>query len=76
RVGRHVETLMRRGMSRLTLRVSALHEGDVRHLQSLLRRLARYGDRISIQLHERLADVVRIDSSVFHVVFVTCADAA
>jgi radical SAM superfamily enzyme YgiQ (UPF0313 family) len=76
RVGRHVETLMRRGMSRLTLRVSALQEGDARHLQCLLQRLARYGDRISIRLHERVADLVRVDSSVFHVVFVTHADAA
>jgi len=76
RVGRHVERLMRRGMARLTLRVSALHEGEARHLHRLLRRLARYGDRISIQLHERVFDIVRVDSSVFHVVFVAVADAA
>jgi hypothetical protein len=71
RVARHVERLMRRGMSRLTLRVSALHEGEARHLHALLQRLSRYGDRISIQLHERVSDIVRVDSSVFHVVFLT-----
>jgi hypothetical protein len=65
---------MRRGMSRLTLRVSALHEGEARHLHDLLQRLARYGDRISIQLHERVSDIVRVDSSVFHVVFVICPE--
>jgi radical SAM superfamily enzyme YgiQ (UPF0313 family) len=75
RVGRHVDRLMRHEMSRLTLRVSALHESEARHLHRLLRRLARYGDRISIQLHERAADLVRVDSSVFHVVFVPEADA-
>ena len=69
RVGRHVDKLMRHELSNLTLRVSALHGAEVRHLHRLLRRLARYGDRISIELHDRVAHLVRVDSSVFHVVF-------
>jgi radical SAM superfamily enzyme YgiQ (UPF0313 family) len=67
-VGRHVDLLMRHELSRLTLCVSALQGSEARHLQRLLRRLARYGDRISIQLHERVSHLVHADSSVFHVV--------
>jgi radical SAM superfamily enzyme YgiQ (UPF0313 family) len=69
RVGRHADKLMRLELSRLTLRVSALQGAEVRHMQELLRRLERYGDRISIQLYGRASELLRVDSSVFHVVF-------
>jgi hypothetical protein len=68
RVGRHADKLMRLELSRLTLRVCALHGAEVRHMHELLRRLERYGDRISIQLHGRVSELLRVDSSVFHVV--------
>jgi hypothetical protein len=71
RVARHVDKLMLDELSRLTLRVSAVREAEVRDLNRLLRRLARYGDRISIQLHGRVSELVRVDSSVFHVVLLT-----
>ena len=67
-VRRHVDELMRHELARLTLRISALHEAEARHLQRLLRRFARYGDRISIELHERVSHLLHVDSSVFHVV--------
>jgi hypothetical protein len=38
------------------------------HLRRLLARLARYGDRISVVLHERLRALVAVDSSVFNLV--------
>lgn len=69
RVGRHVDKFMRHELPRLTLRVSALHGVEVAHMHRLLRRLARYGDRISIELHDRVSSLVRVDSSVFHVMF-------
>ena len=75
RVARHADKLMRHELARMTLRVTALRGAEVRHLQRLLRRLARYGDRVSIELHERVSGLVRVDSSVFHVVFVTQAGA-
>jgi hypothetical protein len=36
------------------------------HLERLLKRLSRYGDRIRITVHEKLQGVVQVDSSVFH----------
>ena len=68
RSGRHLERLMRRTSSRLTLRVEALREADAAHLRRLLKRLARYGDRISIVARARALGMLAIDSSVFHVV--------
>jgi hypothetical protein len=38
------------------------------HLERLLLRLRRYGDRVSIVVDERLRQVVRVDSSVFKLV--------
>lgn len=36
------------------------------HLNRLLRRLAPYGDRVFIHVDAKLRELVRIDSSVFH----------
>jgi hypothetical protein len=68
RTARHVRALMRRTPSLLTLHIDALSDGEVSHLQRLLKRLAPFGDRISIVLHEQVLDRVRVDSSVFHLV--------
>ena len=64
----HLERLMKRTSARLTLRIESLRETDAVDLQRLLRRLARYGDRISIVARSRLLADVAIDSSVFHLV--------
>jgi hypothetical protein len=42
--------------------------------QGLLRRLARYGDRVHIVVDERLRVLVPIDSSVFNLVLARSAD--
>jgi radical SAM superfamily enzyme YgiQ (UPF0313 family) len=54
----------------VTLHIENLCEAERRHLEHLLAKLRRYGDRISIDLDQRLRQMVRIDSSVFHLVLV------
>ena len=68
RLARHVDRLLARTPSSLTLRIDALGAADASRLQRLLRRLAPHGDRISIVLNERVLNLVRVDSSVFHLV--------
>jgi radical SAM superfamily enzyme YgiQ (UPF0313 family) len=63
-----LEKLLRHTHSTLTLRIEELHAQHVAHLQRLLARLARHGDRVSVVLHEKLRAVVPIDSSVFDLV--------
>ena len=68
RVAPRLERLLRHRTATLTLRIDELQAQQVRALQTLLARLARHGDRISVQLAEKLSARVRVDSSVFHVV--------
>ena len=68
RAARHLEKLLKRTASTVTLRIEAVHESELPSLHRLLRRLAPYGDRISIHLDRRLRELVRVDSSVFHLV--------
>jgi radical SAM superfamily enzyme YgiQ (UPF0313 family) len=62
---RHLETLMRKTRSSLTLRIDVLLEHELDDLQQLLTRLARYGDRVFIELGDKTSSLVQIDSSVF-----------
>jgi hypothetical protein len=64
----HLETLLRKTQSTITLRIEALREHERPHLDRLLARLARHGDRIFIVVDERLRKIIRIDSSVFQLV--------
>jgi hypothetical protein len=68
RLARHVDRLLQKTPSRLTLHIDTLGAADVFHFERLLRRLAPHGDRISIILHERVRSLVYVDSSVFHLV--------
>jgi radical SAM superfamily enzyme YgiQ (UPF0313 family) len=68
RTARHLEKLLKRTPSTVTLRIELAHEVEVRYLDRLLRRLAPYGDRIFIHFDARLRELVRIDSSVFHLI--------
>lgn len=65
RAARHLEGALRHTRTSVTLRVDALHETHVRHWRRLLRRLARYGDRVEIVLHETVRHRAGVDSSVF-----------
>jgi hypothetical protein len=76
RLARHVDRLLARTPSRLMLRVEALAAADAVRLQRLLQRLAPHGDRISIELHERVRRLVHVDSSIFHVVLARSAAAS
>jgi radical SAM superfamily enzyme YgiQ (UPF0313 family) len=66
RAAGHLEKLLKRTPSTVTLRIESAHEEEISQLNRLLRRLAPYGDRIFIHLDQRLRELVRVDSSVFH----------
>jgi radical SAM superfamily enzyme YgiQ (UPF0313 family) len=68
RTGRRLEQLLRRSSVKLTLHIEGLADGQRHHLDKLLRRLARYGERVSIRINENLRTVLAVDSSVFHLV--------
>ncbi len=68
RAGRRLEQLLRRPTVQLTLHIEELAEGQRHQLDRLLRRLDRYGERVSIRINENLRTMLAIDSSVFHLV--------
>ena len=68
RTARRLRRFLAGSQATLTLRIEALHRTEVPGLDYLLRQLAKYGDRVSIVLDRKLRDIVRIDSSVFHLV--------
>jgi radical SAM superfamily enzyme YgiQ (UPF0313 family) len=68
RASLHLERLLAETSSTLTLRIETLRERERAHFQALLRRLARYGDRVSIVIDEKLRPMLCVDSSVFDVV--------
>lgn len=68
RKARQVERRLRHTSSRLTLRIGALREAEAAHVRRMLRRLARYGDRVSIVARAHALRSIGADSSVFHVV--------
>jgi len=68
RAARTLEKLLKHTPSTLTLRIEALGESEVVHFERLLYRLRRYGDRVSVDLHDRHKSVVSIDTSIFRLV--------
>ncbi len=69
-----LERLLKHTRASVTLRVEAFQAHQLDHFQGLLRRLARYGDRVHIIVDERLRALVPIDSSVFNLVLARRAD--
>lgn len=67
-VARHLDRLLRKTRTTLTLRIEGLREQELSDLDRMLTRLARHGDRISIVIDRKLRTLVRIDSSVFNLV--------
>jgi hypothetical protein len=61
-----LDRLLEHTRASLTLRIEAFHEHQRAHFDRLLRRLARHGDRIRIEVDETLRALVPIDSSVFN----------
>jgi radical SAM superfamily enzyme YgiQ (UPF0313 family) len=68
RTASHLEKLLKRTPSTVTFRIELGQEVEMFHLNRLLRRLAPYGDRIFIHVDAKLRELVRIDSSVFHLI--------
>jgi hypothetical protein len=67
----HLENVLKDTTSSVTLHIEEFQEAEIKHLQILLKKLARYGDRINITVCEKLRYAIDIDSSVFNVVLVT-----
>ncbi|MGZ5492862.1 MAG: radical SAM protein [Thermoanaerobaculia bacterium] len=65
-LARDLRKLLRDTSADVTLRIEAC---DAASVERLLRRLRRYGDRISLSIGAALREMVKIDSSRFHVVF-------
>ncbi len=68
RTAPRLDRLLRHTHSTLTLRIEELNAQHAAHLQRLLARLARHGDRVSVVVHEKLRALVPVDSSVFNMV--------
>ena len=68
RAANHLEDILQNTTSSVTLRIEEFNEPQLEHLNRLLKRLSRYGDRVYISVHEKLRDRVNIDSSVFNLV--------
>ncbi|MCG6876411.1 MAG: B12-binding domain-containing radical SAM protein [Betaproteobacteria bacterium] len=68
RAARPIDRLLRHTSATLTLRIEAFREHERVHLERLLRRLARHGDRISVVVSDGLREMVHVDSSRFHLV--------
>ena len=66
RAMRRLERLLSRTGSTFTLRIEELGGEQQQQLQELLRRLAPYGERVSIWTNEQLRSLLSIDSSAFH----------
>lgn len=64
----YLEKILQNTTSSITLHIEDFHETQIQYLNQLLSRLSRYGDRIYITMHEKLRNVVNIDSSVFNLV--------
>ncbi len=75
RAARHLERMLRRSAGTVTLHIEALREDQQQQLARLLRRLAPYGDRVSVWIDERMRPLVSIDPSAFHLVLTPVRDA-
>ena len=65
-VAAHVEHLLKKTRSSVTLQIAKFPREQLGQLSSLLNRLSTYGDRIHIHLDEESRRIVPIDSSVFN----------
>ncbi|UCF40484.1 MAG: B12-binding domain-containing radical SAM protein [Gemmatimonadota bacterium] len=68
RAARQLETVLTDTTSSVTLQIEELQAAQRRHLQRMLERLSRYGDRLYISAREELREMIEIDWSVFRLV--------
>lgn len=67
---RHFEKVLKNTAASITLHIEDFNEQQIRYLNKMLRRLSRYGDRVSIAVNENIRHLIQIDSSVFNLVLV------
>jgi len=68
RAARRLERVLRDTRSSVTIQIEELHAAQRRHLQRMLKRLSRYGDRLHIGLSEELREMIEVDWSAFRLV--------
>ncbi|MEJ2722434.1 MAG: DUF4070 domain-containing protein, partial [bacterium] len=66
-IGGHVEKLMRKTRSSVTLHIADFPSEQLEPLSRLLKRLSKYGDRINIRMDKRSLSLIPVDSSVFNI---------
>lgn len=66
RCARRLERLLRHTRSTVTLIVEETSQQQLQHLNRLLHRLRRHGDRVFVGVNERLRNSIAIDSSRFN----------
>jgi len=73
RLASHLDALLALRGATLTLTIDQLLARETAHLERLLERLAKHGDRVFIVVNEQLRGLVRIDSSRFNLVLAQAA---
>jgi len=71
RIDKHLQKVLRHTTSSITIRIEEFHESQQKHFNKLLKKLSRHGDRIYIVLHEKVRNMVEVDSSIFNLVLET-----
>jgi hypothetical protein len=68
-----LKKLMKQSQSQITLAIDEMPSEYIRQLEKLLRRLAKHGDRIVVELSEATRQRLSLDLSAFHLVLVPAA---
>jgi Fe-S oxidoreductase len=68
RIDKHLQKVLKHTTSSVTLQIEEFHEAQRKHFNKLLKKLSRHGDRIYIVLHEKVRNMVEVDSSIFNLV--------
>ena len=73
RLSRRLDKLLRLQGVTLKVCVEGLLTREIEHFETMLGRLSRHGDRVSIVIGERMQQLIRIDSSRFNLVLKSAA---
>ncbi|HJX32504.1 MAG TPA: radical SAM protein, partial [Thermodesulfobacteriota bacterium] len=68
RIDKHLQKVLKHTTSSVTLHIEDFHEAQRKHFNKLLKKLSQHGDRIHIILHEKVRNMVEVDSSIFNLV--------
>jgi radical SAM superfamily enzyme YgiQ (UPF0313 family) len=68
RIDKHLQKVLKHTTSSITLHIEEFHEAQRKHFNKLLKKLSGHGDRIHIILHEKVRNMIEIDSSIFNLV--------